>query len=118
MPRRDASGSPSTRPPAPGQATAEGGAVEQTHESSVAEELPVDVAAWIDEHDPVLPTPPDEPADDDRPTPGAPSAEDPVAVERVLDEQRAEHEPDRRDANGAIGALVNNTGDDGGAASG
>ena len=49
-----------------------------------------------------------------------------LAVGKVMDvvqeaEQRAEHEPDRSDVtelNPALGRLVNNTGDDGGAASG
>jgi non-ribosomal peptide synthetase component F len=66
--------------------------------STADADIPHDVAAWIDEHDPdVAPT-------------------DPSAG--VLDEQRAEHEPDERVANEAVGQLVNNTGDDGGAATG
>ena len=63
-----------------------------------SEEIPHDVAAWIDERDPDLP----------------------VGVEPTdaLDEQRSEHEPDERDANDEVGSLINNTGDDGGAATG
>lgn len=64
-----------------------------------ADDAPTDVAAWIDERDP------DEPSETSEP-------------DVVLDEQRAEHEPDERQANDAMGSLVNNTGDDGGAASG
>ncbi len=65
---------------------------------STSEEIPHDVAAWIDERDP-------EPAADHEPT-------------EALGEQRSEHEPDERDANDEVGSLINNTGDDGGAATG
>lgn len=65
---------------------------------------PQDVAAWIDAHDlPEL------------------AALDDLDPTDALAEQRAEHEPDRSDVtelNPALGRLVNNTGDDGGAASG
>lgn len=58
-----------------------------------------EIADWIDAHDPVSPTP---------------------AVEDVLDEQRAEHDTgdDDRAGDDAVGSLINNTGHDGGAASG
>lgn len=72
-------------------------------------ELPVDVAAWIDEHDVVLPG---EASESDHA--GAVTVE----ATQALAEQRAEHEPPSREATDAIGPLVNNTGDDGGAASG
>ena len=60
---------------------------------------PDDLAAWIDSHDP-LP--------------------DAAAVEEVLGDQRAEHEPEDGPevTDEGIAPLVNNTGHDGGAASG
>lgn len=72
--------------------------------TSTPDEVPHDVAAWIDEHDP-----PELAVLDD------------VAPAEALAEQRAEHEPDRTavtEVNEALGRLVNNTGDDGGAATG
>lgn len=66
--------------------------------------VPEDIAAWIDERDP-------EPLDD----------ADATAQER-LEEQRREHEqeggPDRSVADDGVAPIVNNTGQDGGAATG
>ena len=57
-----------------------------------------EIADWIDAHDPESPAPP---------------------VEDVLDEQRAEHDASEDSAvDDAVGSLINNTGHDGGAASG
>lgn len=97
-------------------------------------EIPVDLAAWIDDRDPDPPVPADDASDgtgvaaggtDDASDGTDPRAEGDVtaettseAADRALGEQRAVHEPDDRDANDALGELVNNTGDDGGAASG
>jgi hypothetical protein len=70
--------------------------------------MPVDVAAWIDAHDP--------------PELGAVERRAPA---EVLAEQRAEHQPENGPVTAldpaldpALGHLVNNTGDDGGAATG
>ena len=57
------------------------------------------------------------------PDPDDPAPAAPADAHEVLDEQRAEHEPDLplpvHETNEAgVGPLVNNTGDDGGAASG
>lgn len=76
-------------------------------------ELPVDVAAWIDEHDVVLPGGVSGSDHEE-----AVTVEATVEATQALEEQRAEHEPPSREATDAIGPLVNNTGDDGGAASG
>ena len=87
--------------------------------------LPDDLRAWIDAHDPPL----------SGTSPGPETVADPAEGEhdRTVDEvdevddagdrlaeQRAEHEPDRSASgiNEVLGDLVNNTGDDGGAASG
>ena len=77
--------------------------------------LPDDLRAWIDAHDPPIPGDADEVVE----------ADDADEAGDRLAEQRAEHEPDRSSSSGTdsgtnevLGDLVNNTGDDGGAASG
>ncbi len=85
--------------------------------------LPVDVAAWIDAHDPPAVSPDATPGP---PRNGTGSGSDPEVdrAEQVLARQRSEHQPPGRsgagvlEANDVLGALVDNTGDDGGAASG
>lgn len=93
--------------------------------------LPDDLRAWIDAHDPPLPGTPSGDAEASGPTRGdgdhgrtADEIDEDDEVDDAgerLAEQRAEHEPDRTASSGineVLGDLVNNTGDDGGAASG
>ncbi|MCB0998469.1 MAG: hypothetical protein KDB40_04165 [Acidimicrobiales bacterium] len=103
-------GSSHVGPPGPGRTDAD---------------LPADLRAWIDAHDPAEADvrEPDHPGDVRASGDASDAAGDRLAA------QRAEHEPDRTadadaDAdecsgvNEVLGELVNNTGDDGGAASG